>query len=842
MSKVTTKQAGVGARENADLSAFVAPYKLAALLLVGSGASSLVFQLLWIKQLSLIVGVEVHAVTAVVSAYFLGLAFGAYVWGRVADRVERPLRLYGAIEIGVAILGVCATFLLARSAPWFAHLESAIGAGAWVLPFALVGLPAALMGGTLPVVARAFTSNNQSVDVVAGGLYAANTAGAVIGALLPPFALIPAFGIMGSACAAAAISAMIGVIAFGPGSVHSPRATASAILRSADSRRRSAVALALYGAAGAVALGYEIVWSQALAPFVSTRVFAFSVVLATYLCGLAVGSALLSRFKTRIGDNGAVFGLLIAAAGLFALIGLAALAPWLAYPQTEAELAVRTLTGSELAGMCARFLVAALVAIFPTTVLLGAALPAALGLMDNGENSGRTVGFALAANTFGGVAGAILTGFFLIPRLGIVRSLDVLALSAAVIGVASLSLSKARAWGWRGGLALVVASCAVAFVVPADHLARVFPFSAGGHLAFYEEGRGGTVAVVEQGDAARRFHRLYIQGVSNSGDAMPSLRYMRLQALLPLLIHNGEPRSALVIGYGTGITAGALLTYPDLERRVVAELLPAVVRAAPLFNGTNHAAADPRLDIRLFDGRRELQRSRELYDLITLEPPPPSAAGVVNLYSSDFYRLAASRLEPKGIVAQWLPLPTQNEDDTRSLVRSFLDVFPHVSLWTTELHETLLVGSPDPIALDFKRIRERFSKPEVSSALAEVGVNSAEALLATYVMGRDGLQSFVADAPPVTDDQPRIEYASWLKRGDFGLVLPDLMNLREDAPIVGADDEALAAIAARREELLTFYHAGLNAFAGNRQGWADDMRAVFAADPENPYYRWFETE
>src|SRR5262249_13889147 len=156
----------------------------------------------------------------------------------------------------------------------------------------------------------------------------------------------------------------------------------------------------------------------------------------------------------------------------------------------------------------------------------------------------------------------------------------------------------------------------------------------------------------------------YIQGVSNSGDALTSLRYMRLQALLPLLVHPAEPRSALVVGFGTGITAGALLAYPGLERREVVELLPGVVRASPLFGGNFNAAGDSRIRLRIGDGRHELMRGGERYDVITLEPPPPSAAGVVNLYSREFYDLCRQRLAPDGLMAQWWPLPAQNDEDS----------------------------------------------------------------------------------------------------------------------------------------------------------------------------------
>jgi spermidine synthase len=294
-----------------------------------------------------------------------------------------------------------------------------------------------------------------------------------------------------------------------------------------------------------------------------------------------------------------------------------------------------------------------------------------------------------------------------------------------------------------------------------------------------------------------------------------------------------------VIGLGTGITAGALLPYPGLERRVVAELLPAVLRAVPQFKGNFGVSTDPRMDIRLHDGRRELLRSDERYDLVTLEPPPPSAAGVVNLYSSDFYRLAASRLAAGGLVAQWLPLPTQNEDDTRALIKSFVQVFPYATMWTTELHEMMLVGSMEPIELDVPRIQARFAQPEVAAALREVGIASPAALLATWVTDRAGLEYYAADAQPVTDDRPGIEYAAWVRRGDFPQVLDHLLALRTDPPLSGAKAGFRAEMDAQRQTLRTFYGAGLAAYRGERDAWQADIRRVMGADGDNPYYRWF---
>jgi spermidine synthase len=230
--------------------------------------------------------------------------------------------------------------------------------------------------------------------------------------------------------------------------------------------------------------------------------------------------------------------------------------------------------------------------------------------------------------------------------------------------------------------------------------------------------------------------------------------------------------------------------------------------------------------------------SRDQYDLITLEPPPPSAAGVVNLYSRDFYELAAKRLEPKGLFAQWLPIATQNDNDTRSLVQSFLDVFPYATLWTTELHEMLLIGSLAPIELDANRISQRFGQPSVSAALKQVGVASPAALLATWVMGTEELKQYADGAPPVTDNRPLIEYSGWVRPLEIVRVLPELLALQKKPPLANGNLALSAEVELEHKTLMTFYAAGLDAYKGDRQAWSEDITNVMRQDPGNPYYRW----
>ncbi|WP_241805236.1 fused MFS/spermidine synthase [Pseudomonas putida] len=815
------------------------PWLLPAALLFVSGGAALIYQVLWVKQLSLVVGVEVYAITAGISAFFAGLAMGGLLFGRWADRLRHPVKLYAGLELAVVVLAVAATLGLAQSAALFARLEASVGLLAWLLPLSLVGLPAFLMGGTLPVLVRALTPTDAQTGEAGGRLYAANTAGAIFGTLLAAFVLLPQLGVTGAACVAGALNLLAALGAWcgrGRDERALPACPAASLPRTPQAR----LAIALYCLAGGVALGYEVVWTQSIVQFMSTRAFAFSVVLATYLTGLVLGSALYARRADRIRDPWGLFGLLIACAGLLALLQIAGLGRWLVAWQTLLESHVLQLTGSQLAGMCARFAAAAVCVVFIPTTLLGAAFPLALRLAVDSGQVGRDVGAVVALNTLGGIVGVMLTGFVLVPGIGLVRTLVVLACVAAAIGAVATWRGQAVHKGMRAAVLLVGgATLVTGALTPPERLAQLLPGARSGELVFYQEGRGGTVAVVHQQRQGQAFNRLYIQGVSNTGDAMPSLRYMRLQALLPLLIHRGEPRSALVIGFGTGITAGAMLRYSGLEHPVVAELLPQVLAAAPLFSGNFDAVNDPRLDIRLRDGRRELLRNEQRYDVITLEPPPPSAAGVVNLYSRDFYQLAASRLQEHGLVAQWLPLPTQNDEDSRSLVRSFLDVFPHASLWTTEFHEMLLIGSPTPMVLDVPRIRQRFEQAQVSAALAQVGVSSVEALLATWVTDRQGLERYAGDAQPVTDDRPRIEYAPWVRPREITRVLPALLALRVAPPLANAAPSVQAAVNDEWALLRRFYGLSLLAYNGNRQAWMREARALAPISAQNPYMRWF---
>ena len=829
------------ARANGSREVFV-------LALALSGVAALVYQVLWVRQLSLVVGLEVYSITIAVSAFFAGLAGGAAMFGRAADRVGSPAKLYAALEAAIAVLGVAVTLLLPHASMPFVWLREHMNLLAWLLPFVLVGVPAFAMGGTLPLAVRALRAGSEAAAVEGGLLYAANTVGGIVGALAASFALIPWFGLRGSGMAAAmlnlAAGALVWMRAAREQNVTISDTNGIFTTKTANDAFESEVIawapLALYAAAGGIALGYEVVWTQAIGQFVSTRSFAFSIVLAVYLAGLALGSWTASRTLGRMRDLWGMFGMLIIAAGLVAILEFAVMGPWIVKLQTALSSAAGAATGSQAMRMYASFAVASVGMVFVPTVLLGAAFPIALRLTVGAKSVGRDVGEIVAVNTAGGILGTLLTGFVLVPALGLVRSLSLLAIAAAAVGLISVLVGTgvSRTMKWCAGMA-AVAIVIAGILTPADQLAKLLLVPrGGGALVFYEEGRGATVAVAQQRSKDNVFRRLFIQGVSNSGDAMPSMRYMRLQAMLPLLIHQGEPRRVMVVGFGTGITAGETLRYPDLEKRVCAELLPAVIRSGQMFPENYRAWNDSRMEIRVRDGRQELMRSEERYDVITLEPPPPSAQGVANLYSTEFYELARTRLGQNGLFAQWLPIATQNETETRELVRSFLDAFPYATLWTTELHEMLLVGSETPIRLDASAMARRFASETVVASMKAVGVGSPGAVMATWMMGRKGLEKFVGVAKAVTDDRPRVEYGSWVRPNEITRVLPQLMALQTPIPVEGADSALQSEIAIRHGTLMNFYIAGLAAYEGDRETWAKTIAKVQVAEPKNAYYSW----
>ncbi|AZQ61150.1 spermidine synthase [Flammeovirga pectinis] len=802
------------------------------LLLFISGITALIFQTLWVKQLGIVIGVDIYSTSIVISGFFTGLGAGNYYLGKYIQRSDNPLRVYCNLEILTAISSAIISLLLFYTESTYVQIEAIIGKFAYLLPWVLIAIPAFFMSGTFLALIKYYNPSKETSGKSIGYLYGANTAGAILGALSTPFIIIPFFGVVGAGLFTASINLCLG------GYVYFFMINKEEKVERQKHEQPTSIGFhigyILYGFIGFVGISQEILWGQIIVQFQNTRTYAFATMLAIYLLGLAVGNFVMGKYIHRIKNLWKSFGLLTFGSIFCTLLSIAVLGNWTLEYQVEFGNTLFGIFSSKGAMMMGRFLFISSFFILVPTTLMGAIFPVITQLVSNGNQLSEVSGKLLAWNTFGGVLGSAITGFILFPTLGVIYTLFLLLiLSIGVAFVAFYQTKSTKKYAPSFALGLLF----IAFI-PNTKFIDLLLEKETGEIIYFKEGIGNTVAVIEQGQGDRIFRRLYIQGVSNTGDVFPSLRYMRLQSFIPLITFNGTPKSALVVGLGTGITAGSLLKFPELEERAVVELLPEVVEATNKFVGNYQLAQSKNINIYVDDGRHKLMKEVRTYDLITLEPPPPTAVGVNNLYSKDFYELCKSRLTENGMMAQWWPITTQTVGASESLVKAILEVFPYANLWTTEMHEMLIIGSMQPLTLDLELIRKRLAYPDVKKALNEVGIHNEAQFLSTYVMDRGGLNVFSRNAEPVTDNHPILEYDGWVKKSVLTEILPQLLDAQEDIPNLPSDLKK--EIDYERENLHRFYYAGMASYVGRRDVWSMLLTDLYKFDDKNAYYNWYD--
>jgi spermidine synthase len=413
----------------------------------------------------------------------------------------------------------------------------------------------------------------------------------------------------------------------------------------------------------------------------------------------------------------------------------------------------------------ARGALRAAVVVLPPTFLSGMALPlAARGVARSRERIGVDVGALYAVNTAGSILGALVAGLWLLPAIGAVRSLVVLAAWNAAAGAVVL-LSASRDKRGSALAAGAAAACLAALLVSPEPLLDAFLRSSIGRekigqVLLFREGATDTIAIVRKdyGFHDENAKSLITNGVAMSATVRPVRRYMSVEGHLPVLLAN-DPSRALVICLGTGITLGAVAAHPEVASIDAVELSEGVIEGLPLFAAENgEPYRDPRVRIVREDGRHFLETSRDRYGVITLEPPPPIVAGASHLYSLDFYEVCKRHLAPGGVVAQWLPLHAQSLASAKMTARTFLEAFPSAQLWLPSVRDAVLVGSETPLTLSLERVRAAYAEPETRASLAAALLESPEALLGTFLLDRDGISRWAAGAPILTDEHPRMEF------------------------------------------------------------------------------------
>jgi predicted membrane-bound spermidine synthase len=695
---------------------------------------------------------------------------------------------YGALEAGVSLLAVAVTLAIPHLDRLLVPLLD-LFEGRFLLQnvtrfgvaLAVLAAPTVLLGATLPVLARGLTRRDDALGQGVARLYATNTAGAVAGVLAAGFVLIPRIGLRGTAFLGAAIGLGVAAAAVVASRRLAPATPASAAHPAADAPPGDRAVLVAYGFSGFAALALEVVVMRLLGLLQTSSTLAIASMLAVFLVGIALGSAFAARRADVLGAESVA-----ALAWVEIGVGVAALLALWTFAILEPLVMRLALLAGEPGDAIVRprfaFLAAAFV-FLPPTLLLGATFPlAARAYVGDVARLGTRLGRLYGANTIGGVLGSFAAAFLLIPTLGTERSMLALALLFCAIGAGlALALRGAAARARRSLLLTALSAAAVAVALP-PRFAETWQLAHSGAQEMVHSGEDyyATVAVVDRRHDAGVVRQLVVGGDFMSNTSLYAQRYMRMASLVPSLVAGAAPKSGLVICFGVGITTEALALQPTIERVTVVELSRQVLASAHFFEQVNHGIlANPKVHAVVEDGRQYLLRHpEERFDVITLEPPPPAGAGVGNLYSRDFYEQARAHLTPNGVMGQWIPVATQTPAATRSLLRAFADVFPHVTLWWTESLETLLVGSDRPLRLDLARVRAALADPQLGPRLREIGIADDLDFASYYLLGDEELRSFAQDAVPATDDLPVVEYGGGGSHDKNWRVIQDLLSRR----------------------------------------------------------------
>jgi spermidine synthase len=727
-----------------------------------SGAAALSYEIVWIRQLSLTLSVTVYALTTVLCAFMAGLAIGSAISARIADRIRRPMWGFGLIEIGIGLSGMATPFVLAQALPpAFIAIHEAFGGegvffsgSRFLLAFLVLLLPTTLMGITLPLLSRAVIGSEGSVGLGAGALYAANTLGAVTGCVLAGFVLIPEFGMLGTSALAATVNVTIGVLALAAGrrQAASPPLPVAQTESSFGPTGASGIVVLVtvaYAISGFTAMGYEILWTRALEHYTHNSTYAYTAILATFLLGLGAGSALIARFADRFERPVLAIGV------VQLLVALSVLGSLIVYQRFETLVpAFGGVTSFERA--VAIIFAEAGLALFVTTVLLGAMFPLVTRVaVETLQTMGRRIGIVYFLNTIGSILGSLLVGFLVLPTLGMRGAF--LALMGTNLALAAVLALRGR----RDRPAMAVAGGAVATAVlagtllPADFFEAQFRERFDSVLFFKEEVTD-TVMVTEDSNGLRMIRFSDGRGTAGTGTVMGD----RMYGHVPLLLHP-EPRRVLQIAFGVGNSLSSVLQHPSVEHVDCVELSPGVIEAAEYFEQTNRRSLhDPRVALHITDGRNYLLTSKDRYDVIRLDPPELHTRGVVNLYTREFYELARDHLAPGGVFSIWVNIAMTPEEDMQHLVRTVLEVFPHVTVWHDPGKFSWIVnGSMVPRPPDLEVLRARWQIDSVRDDLASIGAKDPYEFLTYFMFDEAGAKRFAGPGPLVVDDKTILDFS-----------------------------------------------------------------------------------
>ncbi len=763
-----------------------------------SGATGLIYEVVWAKYLSLIIGSTTAATTIVLATFMGGLALGNHLLGRRADQVRNRLKFYGWLEIGIGIY--CALSL--QIIHWGSELYVEIARASFppgplthLLRLFLAGIallvPTALMGGTLPVLARLWVRSIKNTASGVATLYSVNSFGAVLGCLLAGFFLIRAFGISLSMLLAAAVNILVGLVAIALSSHAAQEDLPQDWEPSSSSGSPGQVRimrLALAGAmlSGTAAMIYEVGWVRLTALVWGSSTYSFTVMLAAFITGIALGSLLVRPLVRRRLDLFWLFGLceLLVAISMLLSIPLYARMPH-AFASLGNYL-VRTPESFPFYQLLV-FLCSMAVMILPT-LFQGMTLPLVSQVAsDQLSRLGRSVGRVFSLNTLGTLLGAMLAGLFLLPRIGTRHTLEIgvaLTLAAAALVFAGDSRIPR---GRRMAAYLVAGVAVLAYytLAPAwdqnvlnsgafrrKNLHATFEeyrqFVGKGKILFQKDGADCTVAVIEVPRGKDPSQLILVVNGKTDASTEGDLSTQLLIAHMPLLLHD-SPKDVLLVGLGSGITAGGALQH-DIRRLDVVEISKEVLEAAPLFAPYNdRALEDPRLHLAVEDAKTYLRTVPRRYDVIINEPSNPWISGIGALLTEEFFWEARNHLNAGGVLVQWIQGSEFSDELFKTALATIRKAFPHISGWNTLTGDYVFICSVEPFKPDLEAAAKKMGRPGVGKSLKRVDVSHLSTLLSLEMMSPQTLTETSDRALTNTDNFPILEYdaprAFFLGRG-----------------------------------------------------------------------------
>ena len=766
------------------------------LIFILSGASALIYEVIWMRQLTLVFGSTVFATSTVLTAFMAGLALGSYYFGRKIDESKMsPLKLYAFLEVGIGAFCIIWPLLLSVLTAIYVLIYRNITSEFYtlslirfILTFGILLIPSTLMGGTLPVLTRFFVKRLEQLGTNIGILYALNTFGAVIGTVAAGFFLIEAMGITWSLRVAIIINFCVALVAFGL-TKSTDTLDAEVDEESAEPdeteevqqeellqqettsvqgiQQRRLVLLAI-GISGFCALAYEVLWTRILVFFLGSTTYAFATMLAAFLFGIAFGSMIIARWVDRINQPVNTFGIIQIGIGFFALILLPAFESLYGLTSTLQSV----FGGSRFWTFLSCFLVMSL-----PTILMGASFPLVTKIYTGDATKlGRSIGNVYAINTVGSILGAFCAGFILIPLLKIRPSIVLMVALNTAVGCLLIwsglhSSTKVETEGTRSGtksvfqgigIGVPIINIAIAIFLLLTLNQPLFIKSTiyktqrpGDEVVDYNEEIDATVTTLKDKEG---IHRLYVDANQAADASRWDSPSHRVIAHLPLLLHP-NPKRALVVGFGMGLTSYSI-TQHGVQVDAI-ELSTGVVSAAKnYFKDVNGNIFQNRLlNYKVNDGRNHILMTQKKYDMISTGIIHPLvSAGSSNIYTADFYQMCKKILTEDGVMCQWVPLHRLPENHYKMIVRTFIHVFPETTLWYKYTPDfVILIGTNEPLSINYRDFMARCKKPSIREGLTADDLDGPS-LLDSFMMGPEEVRKYAGIGPIHTDDRPRLEF------------------------------------------------------------------------------------